>query len=68
VESKYIGCEVVHWIQDRGQVASSSEHGNTSADCVKDREILDQPSSYYHLVASAQNVHYMYTFHVLESA
>jgi len=50
-----------------GQV-TSSEHGNVSADSVKDRKILDQPSSCDHPVASAQNVQYMYTFHVLESA
>jgi len=49
-------------------VASYSEHGSVSADCVKNRKILDQTSGYYHLVASAQNVQYMYTFHVLETA
>ena len=49
-------------------MTSSSEHGNVSADSVKDRKILDQPSRYDHPVASAQNVQHTYTFHVLETA
>jgi len=63
---------MVHWIQDRDKwrVHLNTAVYHVSADSVKGRKILDQPSSYYHPVASAQNVQYMYmyTFHVLEAA